>query len=111
MPTLIPSGLYLYSEECVWCTISRTLNKEAHDSQGLVHDLNLLCEGVYLMLAEHSSHIDYFTFSAPKYCKTLKFREHLIFAQIRESVRFAKIKCSRKCMLKGGGGSDIFKWP
>ncbi len=30
------------------------------------------------------------------YCITLKFREHLIFAQIRESVRFAKIKCSRK---------------
>ncbi len=30
------------------------------------------------------------------YCKTLKFREHFISAQIRESARFAKIKCSRK---------------
>ncbi len=31
------------------------------------------------------------------YCKTLKFREHLIFAQIRESARFViRKKCSQK---------------
>ncbi len=30
-----------------------------------------------------------------RYCKTLKFREHFIFAQIRESARFANFQCSR----------------
>ena len=30
------------------------------------------------------------------YCKTLKFREHFIIAQIRESAKFAKFKCSGK---------------
>ncbi len=30
------------------------------------------------------------------YCITLKFREHFIFALIRESARFAKCKCSWK---------------
>ena len=35
-----------------------------------------------------------YDFAIKYYCITRNFREHFIFAQIRESANFAKIKCA-----------------